>query len=1074
MSLKITPSTSQQDDPTPQPEKIHCYTKLVVRYPIPFSLFCFFSTILVAYLSTTVGIDLGLSWMDFNTIIVKNNWAMTNLYASADKLPTSSTTKDVDIMDDEAYYADICAVEKLQTRGINGNGNRYMMFRSKTRNILTQENIDSIQKAISSVIAVPGYDKFCLRSDNNWSGCLSPKSFLQIESFSDSTANSTCGCTDTPPWYVTKISKENNFCYNSENIITSTPSLDSLQRPLKNLCTVTKNGTGNIMCDMWSKNIREQAFPLLWNCDDLQTEFVQVNFDYGYDFDKAMCAEAVSKSTGIKGDVGYMDNMTFVHQSEDERIYPFIHSMDSQFAKIKQDIEKENMDLEVLYSGYIDVFAVLQNDLLYMFISISFVFIILLVQTESLCITLAGLFEIIMSIPLALFVWCVLFQMEGVSSLMFVGFFVIIGIGADDIFVFVDAFKQSAYEPPHISGNLETRFQWAYKRSVTAMLATSVTTCCAFGVAGLLPMWDFQNLAVFNASMVIFDFILVITWLPCAVIISHKYLTPIWEIIKQRFGCGTKTEKNDQQTQIKPRCMERCFGGIFADCILQSKWILSMVFLILLSTTVLVSIIFVQLDGEALKFFRPDHIETRTMEYRKKFSTPNNDYRIVTAVVGPDSMNSWDIKDARPYLVVTESNNKNTFVNGGNINVYSSFDLAKSQEEFIDLCTNMQIEMKTMDLTYAVEEYCFMKEFKEWSLWQGYGFPVKEDQFPTLLLDWRKDSGGYMNATIMSSQKNTDEFWWYGLCTGFALDDVLKPTKVIAAWASFNLTQKINVEYPLEEDMALQLKVENILTSVLDDIASPTMNINSAFVHSSFFLFSWLKNTLFKFALESIIIAICCATVIIVLMTANWWIALICFFTLCCILSTALNLMIIAGWKIGLNEACCLVVAAGVSVDYVLHMAHSYNHQSGSKEERTRAALREMGISVTSGFITTVSSSFALVLCDFAIFLRLGQFLTMTLTSSWFITMFLMMSVLASVGPNEGQGDIPFLVDLVKDKSHAVGNLSVIKETNENNNTVEMTYLKKDSGSDGSDGDTVDVGDTRSKQTEKESDTEET
>ena len=29
---------------------------------------------------------------------------------------------------------------------------------------------------------------------------------------------------------------------------------------------------------------------------------------------------------------------------------------------------------------------------------------------------------------------------------------VIIGIGADDIFVFVDAFKQSALEPDHISG----------------------------------------------------------------------------------------------------------------------------------------------------------------------------------------------------------------------------------------------------------------------------------------------------------------------------------------------------------------------------------------------------------------------------------------------------------------------------------------------------------------------------------------------------------------------------------------------------------------------------------------------
>ena len=114
------------------------------------------------------------------------------------------------------------------------------------------------------------------------------------------------------------------------------------------------------------------------------------------------------------------------------------------------------------------------------------------------------------------------------------------------------------------------------------MLATSVTTCCAFGVAGLLPMWDFQNLAVFNASMVAFDFALVITWLPCAVIISHTYLTPAYDRCTLSLGIAKQKLPSPQPLLVKPRCMERCFGGPFADCVIKFKWALSAVFVGLL------------------------------------------------------------------------------------------------------------------------------------------------------------------------------------------------------------------------------------------------------------------------------------------------------------------------------------------------------------------------------------------------------------------------------------------------------------------------------------------------------------
>ena len=91
---------------------------------------------------------------------------------------------------------------------------------------------------------------------------------------------------------------------------------------------------------------------------------------------------------------------------------------------------------------------------------------------------------------------------------------------------------------------------------------------------------------------------------------------------------------------------------------------------------------------------------------------------------------------------------------------------------------------------------------------------------------------------------------------------------------------------------------------------------------------------------------------------------------------TALCCMVAVGWKIGTNQSLCLICAAGMAVDYILHMGHSYNHQKGNRQERVsgllvckatlatavqgclfsvrvvwqvRATFAEMGISVTYG-----------------------------------------------------------------------------------------------------------------------------
>eukprot|EP00619_Florenciella_sp_RCC1007_P016010 CAMPEP_0205933334 /NCGR_PEP_ID=MMETSP1325-20131115/32763_1 /ASSEMBLY_ACC=CAM_ASM_000708 /TAXON_ID=236786 /ORGANISM="Florenciella sp., Strain RCC1007" /LENGTH=61 /DNA_ID=CAMNT_0053303175 /DNA_START=42 /DNA_END=224 /DNA_ORIENTATION=+ len=61
-------------------------------------------------------------------------------------------------------------------------------------------------------------------------------------------------------------------------------------------------------------------------------------------------------------------------------------------------------------------------------------------------------------------------------------------------------------------------------------------------------------------------------------------------------------------------------------------------------------------------------------------------------------------------------------------------------------------------------------------------------------------------------------------------------------------------------------------------------------------------------------------------MTKNWMVTLISFASLMCVLSFVFCLMCMAGWKINVLESIDISIASGMAVDFVLHLAHSYNH----------------------------------------------------------------------------------------------------------------------------------------------------
>jgi predicted RND superfamily exporter protein len=66
--------------------------------------------------------------------------------------------------------------------------------------------------------------------------------------------------------------------------------------------------------------------------------------------------------------------------------------------------------------------------------------------------------------------------------------YIVLGIAADDIFVFYDAFQQSAEMDKKVMDTLEKRLTYSFRRAARAMAITSSTTAVAFFANALTPI----------------------------------------------------------------------------------------------------------------------------------------------------------------------------------------------------------------------------------------------------------------------------------------------------------------------------------------------------------------------------------------------------------------------------------------------------------------------------------------------------------------------------------------------------------------------------------------------------------
>ena len=156
----------------------------------------------------------------------------------------------------------------------------------------------------------------------------------------------------------------------------------------------------------------------------------------------------------------------------------------------------------------------------------SFLFVALFIYFHMLNIglTVVALFGILMSFPMAYCVFYVVAKVKKMIILNFVALFLIMGIGADDIFVLYDAFQQSKAVLGR-NASLKKRMKWAYRQASSAMLITTATTMGSFYANMFSSVRVVREFGLFMGTVTAFNFLNVMTIFPAYFMLAEKYCT---------------------------------------------------------------------------------------------------------------------------------------------------------------------------------------------------------------------------------------------------------------------------------------------------------------------------------------------------------------------------------------------------------------------------------------------------------------------------------------------------------------------------------------------------------------------
>ena len=168
---------------------------------------------------------------------------------------------------------------------------------------------------------------------------------------------------------------------------------------------------------------------------------------------------------------------------------------------------------------------VVNSDLLYTIASIQVVFFYIAYHTRSFFLASVFMFQIVISLPVGFFVYYNIARIQFYSQVNILAIYLALGIGADSVFVMVDAWQQSRTDDK-IKTTLG-RLNFSLDRTVKACFNTTLTTVASFGATSLTDVMPIHCFAVFAALVLLVDYFFMIFFAPTVMMLYHVHFADL-------------------------------------------------------------------------------------------------------------------------------------------------------------------------------------------------------------------------------------------------------------------------------------------------------------------------------------------------------------------------------------------------------------------------------------------------------------------------------------------------------------------------------------------------------------------
>mmetsp|Transcript_56613 Transcript_56613/g.137486 ORF Transcript_56613/g.137486 Transcript_56613/m.137486 type:complete len:701 (-) Transcript_56613:1769-3871(-) len=645
-------------------------------------------------------------------------------------------------------------------------------------------------------------------------------------------------------------------------------------------------------------------------------------------------------------------------------------------------------------------------------------------------ITGVGLLQIILSFPLSYFVYKLVAGLDFFPFLNFLGLFVIFALGAGDIFVAIDKFKNARIAHPHNSTEYVAAI--AFPDALQAMFLTTLTTAIAFFATAICPVSPIKMFAIFCGLLILFDYILnVLLVFPALVIYDKAMIASAKRLARGEvskpsrwmccvscgcFGlCGPKAkmhqlddledavdgrgvtaskfirtpsremslevEEAEERAEHSASFIQKIMLG-FYSYLHFLRWPLFVICIAAFSVCIYYATLLKPPLSSDVRLLNDDVMYEQAYVWRQYLLSEN-----LQKIGGARAYMIWGVTPA-------DTGDQNNPASWTQLVLDENFDMSSAEAQLYMRGMCDEIFVQEFATTVNDEWLCPLAVFDQWLKDQAASpsaediylkncasassLPVPRDSFDACISSWAQSTG----ETSILSRSEKVQIIFIPFQSRVRYDDffdvISDEWQLIEDWMS---TQ--NSDAP-----------EGVSRGYFNNIDFWWWDTNKAMLNTAY---------------TAAAIALGCAAAVILFSSQSLILTIFSTLTIGYVLAAVTAMLVAIGWTLGFLESICFAILIGVSVDFVIHFSHAYAHKHGeiSRGDRTKYAIVKMGPSILATALTTILSATVMLFTVITFFQKFALILFFTIIQATLGSFIFFLTFVDCIGPTNPR----YLVD---------------------------------------------------------------